>query len=160
MLLRCCNVVPPFLHTKLPHLPICISFWLKTNEQALVTIISDLHGIIMCQTKQSLMLSNTFQDLKCLCNLLCSFEFVRSEINTFTLTGARSWSIVHYVHWIRRSNIYRKVASSSMSRLVAHLMIFRRLMKGKFDTYVVWPLAKKFQNWIVDRSTARDFTVS
>jgi hypothetical protein len=33
-------------------------------------------------------------------------------------------------------------------------------MKGKFDAYVLWPLAKKFQNWIVDRSTARDFTVS
>ena len=41
---------------------------------------------------------------------------------------------------------YRKVASSSISRLVAHLMIFRRLLKGKFDAYVVWPLAKKFQN--------------
>ena len=38
---------------------------------------------------------------------------------------------------------YRKVASNSMSRLVAHLMIFRRLMKRKFDAYVVWPLAKK-----------------
>ena len=50
--------------------------------------------------------------------------------------------------------IYRKVASSSMSWLVAHLMIFRNLMKGKFDAYVVWPLAKKIQNWIVDRSTA------
>ena len=32
-------------------------------------------------------------------------------------------------------------------------------MKGKFDAYVLWPLAKKFQNWIIDRSTARDFTV-
>ena len=32
-------------------------------------------------------------------------------------------------------------------------------MKGKFDAYVLWPLAKKFQNWIVDRSTARNFTV-
>ena len=54
---------------------------------------------------------------------------------------------------------YRKVASNSLSRLVAHFQIFRRLMKGKFDAYVLWPLAKKFQNWIVDRSTARDFTV-
>ena len=33
-------------------------------------------------------------------------------------------------------------------------------MKGKFDAYVLWPLAKKFQNLIVDRSTARDFSVS
>ena len=32
-------------------------------------------------------------------------------------------------------------------------------MKGKFDAYVLWPLVKKIQNWIVDRSTARDFTV-
>ena len=55
--------------------------------------------------------------------------------------------------------IYRKVASSSMSRLVARFQIFRRLIKGKFDAYVLWPLAKKVQNWIVDRSTARDFTV-
>ena len=55
---------------------------------------------------------------------------------------------------------YRKVASSSLSWLVAHFQIFRRLMKGKFDTYILWPLAKKFQNWIVDWSTARNFTVS
>ena len=37
---------------------------------------------------------------------------------------------------------YRKVVSSSMSRLVAHFQIFRRLMKGKFDSYVMWPLTK------------------
>ena len=53
---------------------------------------------------------------------------------------------------------YRKVASSSLSRLVAHFQTFRRLMKGKSNAYVVWPLAKKFQNWMVDQSTARDFT--
>ena len=34
------------------------------------------------------------------------------------------------------------------------------LMKGKFGAYVLWPLAKKFQNWIVHRSTSRDFTVA
>ena len=32
-------------------------------------------------------------------------------------------------------------------------------MKGKFDTYVLRLVAKKFQNWVVDRSTTRDFTV-
>ena len=32
---------------------------------------------------------------------------------------------------------YRKVASTSMSRLVAHFQIFIRLMKGKFDAYVL-----------------------
>jgi len=56
--------------------------------------------------------------------------------------------------------IYRKVANSSLSQLVARFQIFRRLMKGKFDAYVLWPLFKKFQNWIVDRSTARDVTVN
>ena len=52
-----------------------------------------------------------------------------------------------------RENRYRKVASSGMSRLVAHPSNFRMFMKGKFDSYVLWPLAKSFQNWIVDRST-------
>ena len=33
--------------------------------------------------------------------------------------------------------IYRKVASSSLSWLLAHFQIFRRLMKGKFDAYVL-----------------------
>ena len=32
---------------------------------------------------------------------------------------------------------YRKVASSRLSRLVAHLRIFRLFMKGKFDAYVL-----------------------
>ena len=32
-------------------------------------------------------------------------------------------------------------------------------MKGNFDAYVLWPLGKIVQSWIVDRSTARDFTV-
>ena len=30
-------------------------------------------------------------------------------------------------------------------------------MKGKFDAYVLWPLAQNVQNWIVDRSNACDF---
>ena len=57
-------------------------------------------------------------------------------------------------------NIYRKVSSRSTSRLVAHPSIFRMFMKGKFDAYVLWPLAKSFQNWIVDRSTARHLVCS
>ena len=51
------------------------------------------------------------------------------------------------------------VASSSLSQLVAHVWIFRLFMKGKFDAYVLWPLTKRVQNWIVDRSTAHNFTV-
>ena len=49
-------------------------------------------------------------------------------------------------------NMYRKVTNRSLSRLVAHFQIFRRLMKGKFDAYVLWTLAIKFQNWIADCS--------
>ena len=33
--------------------------------------------------------------------------------------------------------VYRKVASSNMSRLEAHAGFFRLLMKGTFDPYVV-----------------------
>ena len=40
-------------------------------------------------------------------------------------------------HQLKYISTYPKVASSSMSRLVAHFQIFRRLMKGKFDAYVV-----------------------
>ena len=32
---------------------------------------------------------------------------------------------------------YRKVASSRLSRLVAHQSIFRMFMKGKFDAHVL-----------------------
>ena len=45
------------------------------------------------------------------------------------------------------------------SRLVAHPMIFRLLMKGKFDAYVFWPLAKRVQKWIIARPTVRDYSV-
>ena len=34
--------------------------------------------------------------------------------------------------------------------LVAHFHIFRLFMKGNFDGYVLWPLDKMVQNWIVD----------
>ena len=53
----------------------------------------------------------------------------------------------------------RKVASSRLSWLVAHSSIFRLFMKGKFDAYVLWPLAERVQNWIVDQSIAHNFTV-
>ena len=51
------------------------------------------------------------------------------------------------------------VGSSRLFQLVAHPSIFRLFMKGKFDAYVLWSLAQRVQNWIVDRSTARNFTV-
>ena len=46
---------------------------------------------------------------------------------------------------------YRKVASSRLSQLVAHSRIFRLFMKWKFDADVLWPLAKRVQNWIHSR---------
>ena len=67
---------------------------------------------------------------------------------------------INYESFISLSNFndsYRKVASSSLSWLVAHFQIFSWLMKEKFHAYVLWPLAKKFQNWIVDRSTPSNF---
>ena len=42
-------------------------------------------------------------------------------------------------------SIYRKVASRSTSWLVAHPRIIRLFLKGKFDSYVLWPLTKKDQ---------------
>ena len=39
--------------------------------------------------------------------------------------------------FILNDNIYRKVVSSRLSRLVAHFQIFRLFMKGKFDAYVL-----------------------
>ena len=54
---------------------------------------------------------------------------------------------------------YRKVTSSRLFWLVAHTRIFRLFMKREINAYVLWPLAKRVQNWILDRSTARNFTV-
>ena len=38
--------------------------------------------------------------------------------------------------------MYCKVASSRLSWLVAHPSFFRMFMKGKCDTYVLWPFSK------------------
>ena len=42
-----------------------------------------------------------------------------------------------FFYRILNKSKYRKVTSSSMSLLVAHFKIFRRLVKGKFDAYVL-----------------------
>ena len=39
--------------------------------------------------------------------------------------------------------IYRKVKSTSPSRLEAHADFFRLSMKGKYDVYLLWPFGKK-----------------
>ena len=47
--------------------------------------------------------------------------------------------------------IYRKDTTNRLSRLVAHLRIFRLFMKGICDANLLWPLTKTVQNWIVDQ---------
>ena len=65
-----------------------------------------------------------------------------------------------YMTWsVNLMCIYCKVPSSRMSRLIAHPSICRLFMKGKFDAYVLWTLAQRAQNWIVDQSTTCNFTV-
>ena len=49
--------------------------------------------------------------------------------------GKKSWISVDLDS--KHDITYCKVANSSLSRLVAHILIFRRLMKGKFDAYVL-----------------------
>ena len=85
------------------------------------------------------------------------FWIFLSEINLFNY-----WKIQREVASLEFStykHTYRKVASSRLSWLVAHLRLFRLFMKRKFDAYLLWPLVKWDQNWIVDWSTACYFTV-
>jgi hypothetical protein len=71
------------------------------------------------------------------------------------------WGYFVHVRQVRIDNLeYLKVATSILSRLLAHTSIFRLFMKGKFDAYVLWPSDKRVQNWIVDWSTARNFMVN
>ena len=56
------------------------------------------------------------------------------------------WFVVHILVTFNLSfasteTKYRKVASRSTSRLVARPKVSRLFMKGKFDSYVLWPLA-------------------
>ena len=90
---------------------------------------------------------NTWKLLRCTKALVLLWNFSY---------GGQNQSRVNKIFSVK----YCKVSSSSMFWLVAPFQIFRRLMKVKFDAYVLWPLAKKSQNWIVDWSTAGDFTVS
>ena len=76
-------------------------------------------------------------------------EAVRGHFLFYTMNARfRNWA--HNKHTLKSRSV-----ACLRSRLVAHLEIFRRLMKGKFDSYVLWPWSKKFQNWIVDRTEVR-----
>ena len=60
---------------------------------------------------------------------------------------------------IERKSIQRKVASTSLSCFEAHAGLFRLLMKGIFDDYVLRPFGKKFTFELVTRVRTRDSTV-
>ena len=85
--------------------------------------------------------------------------FWSSIVFFILLNFPRDDFVVNQLLSVAQSISYRKVASSRLSWLVVHFHIFRLFMKGNFDAYVLWPLDKMVQNWIVDRSTAGDFTV-
>ena len=59
----------------------------------------------------------------------------------------------------QKESVYHKVASSRLSRLVAHPRIFRMLKVKFVPNMYCGPLAQKFQNWMINHSTARDFMV-
>ena len=63
------------------------------------------------------------------------------------LTKRKSWnSSQKKVDKFITNEMYRKVASSRLSWLVAHLMILRLFMKGKFDAYLLGTLVQCVQN--------------
>ena len=48
------------------------------------------------------------------------------------------------------SKIYRIVVSTSLSRFEAHVGLFRLLMKGIFDAYLLWPFGENFYLHIIN----------
>ena len=81
------------------------------------------------------------------CNLLIIVPYTKGW-NIYLFFPLPHKLSLHVVHKFA----YCKVASSRLSRLVAHFHIFRLFMKGNFDAYVLWPLNKMVQNWIVNCS--------
>ena len=50
---------------------------------------------------------------------------------------------------------YCTVTRRSTSQLVAHPRIFRLFIKVKFDSYVLWTLGQRVQNWIVKTNSPK-----
>ena len=74
-------------------------------------------------------------------DLIYSEQLLRVVISTFKGQKKIKIFLKHFSNCIEKLHkmafIYRKVASSRLSRLGAHFWIFRLLMKGKFDAYVL-----------------------
>ena len=101
------------------------------------------------------------------CSFLCGgrFEcsaivFVPDEIqqlfNCHLIPGlVKEWVEQTIGHFL--SNFAYRISANSFRPWIVSA-VFRRLMKGKFDSYVLWPLVKMVQNLIVDQSTVQNFT--
>ena len=79
--------------------------------------------------------------------MISYFQILHMCCNYYSLTVSHLWYK------------YRIVASSIPSRIEAHADLFRLLMKGIFDPYVLWPFDKKSIFLLVKRVSTRDFTV-
>ena len=83
----------------------------------------------------------------------------------------KSSILIIFVYFIQKkfleTKCIPKVVSTSISRLVAHPSIFRLLMKGKLDAYVLWPLAKRVElnsrmvycSWLYDNLVQSNLVV-
>ena len=84
-------------------------------------------------------------------NYLCTAKIAQCIISQKNL---------HYFEWIAFSDIkYRKVTSTSPSCFESHVGLFRLLMKGIFDAYVLWPFGEKFIFELVTRVRSGNSTV-
>ena len=105
----------------------------------------------------------------CVLNFLSVLsDFLSREILTKNLTIVKTWVNNETLSLIDRILpncqfvifVYCKFTNTvRLGAVVVHSKIFKLFMKGKLDTYVLWPLAKIIQNWIVDQPTACNFTV-
>ena len=88
-----------------------------------------------CQLPMFIYLVTNETNKLCIC---CTMSIVDEPSYTFFLNEVNAfWSFNLNPHYK-----YRKVVSSSLSRLVAHFWIFRQLIKEKSDAYELWPFAR------------------
>ena len=81
------------------------------------------------------------------CSLLC-FLLAKKEVRSTVSLQFLEKTDLFLKKQIYFSSNYRKVASSNTSRLEAHAGIYRLLMKGILNAYVLWTFDKKVDFWI------------
>ena len=77
----------------------------------------------------------------------------RIFFHTFSMALYQKWDVKNYFAYVLQ---FFSLISDTLGSVPR---IFRLFMEGIFDGYVLWPLDKKVQNWIVDRSTAHEFKI-